>query len=120
MIIGDRLSYPGFRRQLNQAPRGVRSVTRRSGPATILSSAGKVLGTLLTTLPGTGRSIYHIRSKRRTHMRKPTRPTFGSTALGFAFVFCAIASASAEDAKNPYPAMAPVAQYLMASPTDEI
>jgi hypothetical protein len=44
----------------------------------------------------------------------------GPIAFGFALLVCAIASASAQDSKNPYPAMAPLAQYLMASPADEI
>ena len=40
-------------------------------------------------------------------------------AYGLAFVLCAIGSASAEDAKAAYPAMAPLAQYRMATVADE-
>jgi hypothetical protein len=44
---------------------------------------------------------------------------FRPIAYGLAFLLCAIGSASAEEAKATYPAMAPLAQYRMASPTDE-
>jgi hypothetical protein len=40
-------------------------------------------------------------------------------AYGLAFLLCAIGSASAEDAKATYPAMAPLAQYQMATVADE-
>jgi hypothetical protein len=39
---------------------------------------------------------------------------------GLVVLICAIGSARADDAKAAYPAMAPVGQYLMASPSDEI
>jgi hypothetical protein len=39
---------------------------------------------------------------------------------GLAVLICAIGSAGAEDAKAAYPAMAPIGQYLMANPVDEI
>jgi hypothetical protein len=45
---------------------------------------------------------------------------FGPAALGIGLLFCAIATASAEDVKAPYPTMAPIAQYMMASPAEEI
>jgi len=41
-------------------------------------------------------------------------------AVGLAFLSCATGSAGAEDAKPSYPSMAPLAQYQMASPADEI
>jgi hypothetical protein len=44
---------------------------------------------------------------------------FRPIAYGLAFLLCAIGSASAEDAKATYPAMAPLAQYQMASMADE-
>ncbi len=40
-------------------------------------------------------------------------------AYGLAVVLCAIGSASAEDAKAAYPAMAPLAQYQMATAAEE-
>ena len=39
---------------------------------------------------------------------------------GLAVLTCAIGSAGADGAKAAYPAMAPIGQYLMASPSDEI
>lgn len=53
-------------------------------------------------------------------MRKPSRPTFGPAALGIGLLLCAIPTASAQETKGKYPAMAPVAQYMMASPAEEI
>jgi hypothetical protein len=53
-------------------------------------------------------------------MRIQMRLTFRLMALGFAFVICAIAPASAQDTKDKYPAMAPLSQYLMPKPSDEI
>jgi hypothetical protein len=53
-------------------------------------------------------------------MRTPTRPTFGKIAFGIGLLFCAIATAGAENAKNPYPSMAPVVQYMVATPAEEI
>ena len=44
---------------------------------------------------------------------------FRPIAYGLAFLLCAIGSASAEDAKASYPAMAPLAQYQMATVADE-
>jgi len=44
---------------------------------------------------------------------------FRRIAYGLAFLLCAIGSASAEDAKATYPAMAPLAQYQMATVADE-
>jgi hypothetical protein len=41
-------------------------------------------------------------------------------ACSLALLFGAIGSAGADDAKAPYPAMAPLAQYQVASPADEI
>jgi hypothetical protein len=41
-------------------------------------------------------------------------------ACGLAVLICAISSASADDAKAVYPAMAPIGQYLMAGATIEI
>ena len=52
-------------------------------------------------------------------MRTRRRPKFRPIAYGLAFLHCAIGSASAEDAKATYPAMAPVAQYQMATMADE-
>jgi len=40
--------------------------------------------------------------------------------LGAVGIFCAIGSAVAEDAKSPYPVMAPIAQYRVASPAEEV
>jgi hypothetical protein len=48
------------------------------------------------------------------------RTTRGPAVLGIGLLFCAIAAAGAEDKKEPYPAMAPLAQYMMASPAEEI
>jgi hypothetical protein len=42
------------------------------------------------------------------------------TACGLAFLFCAAGSAQAEDAKAVYPAMAPLTQYQVGSPSDEV
>ena len=44
---------------------------------------------------------------------------FRPMAYGLVFLLCAIGSASAEDAKATYPAMAPLAQYQMATVADE-
>jgi len=44
---------------------------------------------------------------------------FRPLAYGLAFQLCAIGSASAEDAKATYPAMAPLAQYQMETVADE-
>src|SRR4029077_10100859 len=52
-------------------------------------------------------------------MRTRRRPMLGPIAYGLAFVLCAIGSASAEDARAAYPAMAPLAQYRMATVADE-
>lgn len=52
-------------------------------------------------------------------MRTQKRPTFGPIAPGLALLLCAIGSASAEETKTLYPAMAPLAQYQMASVADE-
>jgi hypothetical protein len=40
--------------------------------------------------------------------------------FGWVVLICAIGSASAEDAKAVYPAMAPIGQYRSASPNDEV
>ena len=53
-------------------------------------------------------------------MKTPTRPIFGPAALEIGLLFCAMISAGAEEKKNPYPAMAPLAQYMMATPAEEI
>jgi hypothetical protein len=45
---------------------------------------------------------------------------FRLSSWGLAILICAIGSASAEDAKNKYPAMAPVAQYQVANTAEEI
>src|SRR5271165_6751122 len=55
-----------------------------------------------------------------TLMQTLRQRKFGPIAFGIAFLLCAIASASAQDIKGKYPEMAPLAQYLMASPADEI
>ena len=44
---------------------------------------------------------------------------FRPISYGLAFLLCAIGSAIAEDAKATYPAMAPLAQYQMATVADE-
>ena len=44
---------------------------------------------------------------------------FRPIVYGLGFLLCEIGSASAEDAKATYPAMAPLAQYQMASMADE-
>ena len=44
---------------------------------------------------------------------------FRPIVYGLAFLLCAIGSASAEDSKATYPAMAPLAQYQMATVADE-
>ena len=44
---------------------------------------------------------------------------FRPLAYGLAFQLCAIGSASAEDAKATYPAMAPLAQYQMETVANE-
>jgi hypothetical protein len=41
-------------------------------------------------------------------------------ATGVGVLFCAIGTAESEDAKAPYPGMAPIAQYAMASQSEEI
>jgi len=43
-----------------------------------------------------------------------------SWAHGLAFLCCAVGSAEAEDTKAVYPAMAPLAQYQVASPSEEM
>jgi hypothetical protein len=53
-------------------------------------------------------------------MRTMTRPRNGSVVGILAFLLCAIGTAGAEDAKPAYPAMAPIGQYHMASPADEV
>ena len=52
-------------------------------------------------------------------MRTRRHPIFRPIAYGLASLLCAIGSASAEDAKAPYPAMATLAQYQMATVADE-
>src|SRR5271163_3166365 len=75
---------------------------------------------LLTSLPEGGKPVYHFLSTRRKTMRTSTQRTFEPAALGIGLLICAMASAGAEDKKNPYPAMAPLAQYMMATPAEEI
>src|ERR1700687_5790641 len=60
-------------------------------------------------------------SRRRSSActRPRRRPMFIPIAYGLAFLLCTIGSASAEDAKATYPAMAPLAQYQMATVADE-
>jgi hypothetical protein len=53
-------------------------------------------------------------------MRIQIKPVFRLGFAGLALLICAIGAAGADDAKNPFPAMAPVAQYQMANPADEI
>ena len=52
-------------------------------------------------------------------MRTQRRPMFRPVAYGLAFLLCAAGATSAEDTKTPYPAMAPLAQYQMATVADE-
>jgi hypothetical protein len=49
-----------------------------------------------------------------------TRVWTAGPVCGLVVLICAIGSARADDAKTAYPAMAPVGQYLMGSPSDEI
>lgn len=53
-------------------------------------------------------------------MQTRRQPALGPKALAIAYLVCAIAPAGAQDAKSAYPAMAPLAPYLMANPADEI
>jgi hypothetical protein len=53
-------------------------------------------------------------------MRTRKRPMIGPGMCGLAFLFGAIGSACADEAKSAYPAMAPVEQYRMASVPEEI
>jgi hypothetical protein len=53
-------------------------------------------------------------------MRTRRRPTVGLGVCGLTFLLGAIGSACADDAKPPYPTMAPVEQYRVASASEEI
>jgi hypothetical protein len=53
-------------------------------------------------------------------MRTKWRPMIGLGVCGMAFLLGATRSARADDSKSAYPAMAPVAQYRVASGSEEI
>jgi hypothetical protein len=53
-------------------------------------------------------------------MRMQRKSIFRLGSGGLAVLLCAIGSAAAEEAKTKYPAMAPIALYMMATPAEEI